>query len=290
MFSIYLITTAILATLILLTIWVILTLPALYTKSPMPRRRGTPTHLLIVLGSGGHTAEMLSLLRDLDPLSYTHRSYVVSSGDDFSASKAVEFEQGLHKKFQSHMVHSNRDQSGGPDQIGEKDSYGIAFVPRARQIHQSLLTTPISALRCLVACLSVLCSPPISSSSISSSSRTRSYPPSFPPVPPSVPLVYPHLILTNGPATATILILASRLLRLLPAFLLAALGLPQTAGMMRCIYIESWARVRRMSLSGKILVAGGLCERVIVQWERLAREGWGWRDWGRREFRGVLVR
>ena len=52
---------------------------------------------------------------------------------------------------------------------------------------------------------------------------------------------------------------------------------------MRTIYVESWARVRGLSLSGKILVAVGACERVLVQWEGLGRAGKG-------EFKGVLVR
>jgi len=52
---------------------------------------------------------------------------------------------------------------------------------------------------------------------------------------------------------------------------------------MRTIYVESWARVEGLSLSGKILMAVGACERVLVQWEGLSRAGRG-------EFRGVLVR
>ncbi|KAK4693270.1 hypothetical protein P7C71_g4095, partial [Lecanoromycetidae sp. Uapishka_2] len=73
-------------------------LPAVHPIKPSPRKRGTPTHLLVVLGSGGHTAEMLSLLTDLDPKTYTYRSYVVGSGDDFSAGKAEDFEQVLVEK------------------------------------------------------------------------------------------------------------------------------------------------------------------------------------------------
>ncbi|MCJ1289866.1 UDP-N-acetylglucosamine transferase subunit [Xylographa carneopallida] len=245
-----------------------------------------PTRLLIVLGSGGHTAEMLSLLRDLDPSSYTHRSYVVSSGDDFSAQKAVLFEAGLEARCKMasasvQVMDETRRESYG--------SYDIAFVPRARRIHQPLLTTPVDALRCLWACFVVLRSPSLPPSPSARRSPTRSYPPRV--QPPSSPIfTYPHLILTNGPATATILILASLLLRLFPFFLLPFLGLPGTAGTMRCIYIESWARVRRMSLSGWLLVAGGMCDRVLVQWEGLAREGWKGRGWGKREFKGALVR
>ena len=182
---------------------------------------------------------MLSLLTDLDPRSYTHRSYVVSSGDDFSARKAAEFEQELAKRASNAPM-----------------SYDISFVPRARRVHQSLLTTSFSSLRCLFACFSVLRCPSAGAS-------------------PSTPNTYPDLILSNGPATATILIFASLLLRFF--------SLSGTSGKMRTIYVESWARVKGLSLSGKILVAVGACERVLVQWEGLGRAGKG-------EFKGVLVR
>jgi beta-1,4-N-acetylglucosaminyltransferase len=63
---------------------------------PQPfRRQPAATRILIVLGSGGHTHEMFCLLRDLDTKKYTHRSYVVGSGDAFSSQRAVEFELEL---------------------------------------------------------------------------------------------------------------------------------------------------------------------------------------------------
>ena len=77
--------------------------------------------LLVILGSGGHTAEMLTILRRLPLLAqkYTHRTYVVSSGDGFSA-EAVEFEESLDR-----------------DGVGE-GAYDVLTVHRARRVHQSL--------------------------------------------------------------------------------------------------------------------------------------------------------
>src|SRR5947207_14724831 len=69
-------------------IWI---LPFFRAQSPLPRR--TAARLLVVLGSGGHTAEMLRLLQPLDFNQYTHRSYVVSSGDVLSEGKAFELEK-----------------------------------------------------------------------------------------------------------------------------------------------------------------------------------------------------
>ena len=191
---------------------------------------------------------MLSLLSGLDPFSYTHRSYVTSSGDDFSASRAEEFELSL----------------AGND-VTEKagEGYSIHTVPRARRIHQSLLSSPITSLQCLYACLKLLYHHPKG---------------------------YADLILTNGPATSLILILASTILRyfaflpfLSPRHPVETDADTEASGKMRMIYVESWARVKRPSLSGRIIVWCGLCDRVLVQWKGLEARGWG-------EFRGVLVR
>ncbi|MCJ1233954.1 UDP-N-acetylglucosamine transferase subunit [Varicellaria rhodocarpa] len=258
-----LLTLTVFTTLVLLITRLILILPGFspLPRCPSPIHRGQPTRLLIVLGSGGHTAEMLSMIQSLDTYSYTHRSYVIGSGDEFSARKATEFEAGLEQRVrESKGVENGRGRGvNGNDGYG---TYDISSVPRARNIHQSLLTSPLSCLRCLVACISVLRfhnTAPTTSESL----------PAYSKPPPS----YPNIILTNGPATATILLITSLLLRFL--------ALPGTGGKMRNIYVESWARVRRMSLSGKILVGVGACERVLVQWEGLG--GWG------REYRGALV-
>ncbi|KAI5250244.1 hypothetical protein E4T43_00188 [Aureobasidium subglaciale] len=164
---------------------------------PTPRQRHTPAHLLIVLGSGGHTAEMISMLRRSNTCSkFSHRTWLVSSGDSFSAAFANECEQEMGEKNGTYRV----------------VEYG-----------------------------------------------------------------YPDLIITNGPATATILVFASVLLRFL------GLQGSDVTGEMRTIYVESWARVKKLSLSGRLLC--WVVDRVLVQWEQLQGAGAG----GRAEFKGVLV-
>ncbi len=189
----------------------------------------------MVLGSGGHTAEMLSLLRNLDTLSYTHRSYIVSAGDEFSATRARDFEKSLKSSVSF-----------------DQDGYDICVIPRARKIHQPLWTTPISALRCLVACFCALRGP---SNSVGSA------------------IQYPDLVVTNGPGTAVCVVVACLLLRIL--------AVHGTTGKVRTIYVESWARVRRLSLSGRLLLP--CVDRFLVQWEGLKGVG------GRAEYIGVLV-
>ena len=220
------------------------------------------------------------MLRDLDASTYTHRSYVISAGDSFSAGKATEFEKRLalsspqgQERTQDLLGHQGGMKEKKALKWSSKDfdtaaliGYSIHTVPRARQIHQSLLTTPLSCLRCLVSSLRLLASHPHGK---------------------------PDLILTNGPATALIVILASLVLEYF-SFLgaLPHLG-PETEELQRVIrigerrrtrsiYAESWARVCRPSLSCRIIATFGLCDRVLVQWKMLEERGWG-------EYKGVLV-
>ncbi|KAF2399228.1 Alg14-domain-containing protein [Trichodelitschia bisporula] len=217
---------------ILTTLRLLFILPP-YRPRPRSRKRSSPTHLLVVLGSGGHTAEMLVMLRDLDPQTYARRTWVVSSGDAFSARKAEEFESDLRQKA--------LDANCG--------NYEIVTIPRARRVHQSLLSTPVSSLQCLWSCIRLLR---------------------------RVDVQRPDLILSNGPGTGVIVVLASLVLRFFDWS-----SRPGGPGSTRLIYVESWARVKRLSLSGKLLLR--LVDRFLVQWESL--EGAG----GRAEFHGVLV-
>lgn len=224
-----------------------------FRSRPSLRKRGTSAHLLIVLGSGGHTAEMIYMLekavfgppsalldsgatRKTDKLDWshiTHRTWVVGSGDDFSSLRAREFETSVDSQ-------PRKENSG---------TYSVVTVPRARKIHQPLITSPISCLQCAWACFNVL--------------TTRG----------SVADL-PDLILTNGPATATVLIFTSVLLRFFD------FKGCHSQGKMRTVYIESWARVKKMSLSGRLLC--WVADRVLVQWEQLQGAG------GRAEYHGVL--
>ncbi|KAL2857774.1 oligosaccharide biosynthesis protein Alg14-like protein [Aspergillus pseudoustus] len=244
------------------------------TSVPKWRSQNSSVHLLVVLGSGGHTAEMFSMLRriKLDPAKYTYRTYVVSSGDNFSATKASEFESTL---------------------IGcsaESQSYNIVTVPRARRVHQSYLTAPLSTLQSFYSCLLVL-------RGLHPDQQVR--PADLLPSP------YPDIILTNGPATAVCVILAARLLRLYHSCLgvlfprrmhphprsmagAAADGMTPLSGVfrLRTIFVESWARVATLSLSGKILLP--FADRFLVQWPALGgKKAW----WGAKkaEYVGFLV-
>ncbi|PBP22278.1 UDP-N-acetylglucosamine transferase subunit alg14 [Diplocarpon rosae] len=193
--------------------------------------------MVVVLGSGGHTAEMMSLLRDIDPRRYTHRTYIISANDSFSAGKAMEIEK---------IIQSKHRRTREPTQAGEMDLatgvWDVKTVPRARKIHQPLWTTPFSSLWCFIGCLQAL-------REISQDSK-------------ATPFEYPEVLITNGPATAVMFILAATSLKFFGV---------APASKMKIIYVESWARVKTLSLSGKLLLTLRICDRFLVQWESLAR-------------------
>ena len=60
--------------------------------TPAPRPGGV--RLVCVLGSGGHTAEMVRLVRALEPAVYSPRTYVLAAGDTLSEAKLAEAEAG----------------------------------------------------------------------------------------------------------------------------------------------------------------------------------------------------
>lgn len=178
----------------------------------------------------------------LDMRDFRHRTWVVGKGDGISAERAREFEEAVRRQAEG--------QGEGQGGVG---SYDVQVVPRARAIHQPLWSSPGSSLICLWHCLSVL---------------TRF-------TGDVGQLDFPDLILCNGPATATILVFASVLLRYTDWF-----GC-NSRGKMRTIYVESWARVKKLSLSGRLLEY--VVDRFLVQWPELEKEK------GRAQYMGILV-
>jgi beta-1,4-N-acetylglucosaminyltransferase len=49
---------------------------------------------------GGHTAEMLQLVKSLDPIKFTPRSYIFANTDILSKEKAMMYEQEISKVVQ----------------------------------------------------------------------------------------------------------------------------------------------------------------------------------------------
>ncbi|AOW01551.1 UDP-N-acetylglucosamine transferase subunit ALG14 [Yarrowia lipolytica] len=206
------------AILVLLLLRLLFVLPASNRFGFLYRPKHSNPKLMVMMGSGGHTGEMLRMLKTLKLQSYAKRVYVSSSGDVDSLEKVKVLESTTKTDIKT-MVLEN--------------------IPRARKVGQSYPSSVItSAVSFAVA----------------------------------VKLVHkhkPHVIVCNGPATCVMLCYA--------AFLLRFMALIDT----RIIYVESLARVNRLSLSGLILLP--FCDRFLVQWPQLAEK------YPRAEYHGILV-
>ncbi|KAF3181036.1 UDP-N-acetylglucosamine transferase subunit [Orbilia oligospora] len=187
------------------------------------------SHVLMILGSGGHTAEMFSLLSSISPDIITHRTYVFSSGDIHSARSAQAFETSLAGSYTK--------------KANEKIGYRLLEIPRARRVRQSWVTTPWSCLMCLIGCMNVLRGGDLEAMSVQMKSCWEGR-------------RFPDVVVCNGPATAVMMVLA--------CYIYKFFGRCST----RIIYVESFARVTTMSLSGKLLLP--LADRFLVQWPQLA--------------------
>ncbi|KAJ6255779.1 UDP-N-acetylglucosamine transferase subunit [Drechslerella dactyloides] len=207
------------------------------------------SHVLFILGSGGHTAEMFNMIQNLSPETVTHRTYVFSSGDKHSAQRAESFEATSYGNL---VAVASRERKERPGSIG----YRLVEIPRARAVKQSLLTSPFTCLLCLIRCLGVV-----------RGEDMRSFPKQMREL--WRGMEFPDVVVCNGPATAVILVFA--------IYIYKFFGMCNT----RVIYIESFARVTTLSLSGKLLLP--LADRFLVQWPQLAEKYHG------AEHRGFLV-
>ncbi|KAJ2494959.1 metalloprotease, partial [Coemansia sp. RSA 2052] len=148
----------------------------------------TQKMLCIVLGSGGHTAEMVRLLSGVDLDRYNRRLYIVGDSDVLSLD-------------QIGVLESGRD--------GEREEYFVGRVPRSRRVGQPWLTTPMSVLQCFRQVIRLMYQH------------------------------FPDAVLCNGPGNCVVVCVVVTLARVL--------GIKQIP----IIYVESFARVKTLSLSGK---------------------------------------
>eukprot|EP00959_Pyramimonas_sp_CCMP1952_P091105 1907168-Pyramimonas_sp.AAC.1 len=59
------------------------------------KHQGKARRTMIVLGSGGHTAEMMRLINVMNTQMYGPRCYVIAETDELGASKAIELEKQI---------------------------------------------------------------------------------------------------------------------------------------------------------------------------------------------------
>jgi len=99
--------------------------PKCHSKSP-----SSNVKTAIVMGSGGHTSEMLRIIENIDNDKYKPRLYIVAMSDINSEVKIMAHEQRHH-----------------PDQ------YRLIKIPRSREVNQSYLTSLFTTLFAILATL-----------------------------------------------------------------------------------------------------------------------------------------
>ncbi|CAH6723919.1 UDP-N-acetylglucosamine transferase subunit Alg14p [[Candida] jaroonii] len=90
--------------------------------------------LMIFLGSGGHTGEMLKILSNVDVSNVT-RTWIVSSNDTTSLLKCEEFERSVESPHSPRFLTLHRARSVGEPLISSAKNTVISFYDTFRQIY-----------------------------------------------------------------------------------------------------------------------------------------------------------
>ncbi|XP_073125556.1 UDP-N-acetylglucosamine transferase subunit ALG14-like [Henckelia pumila] len=181
------------------------------SNHPQYRRPPGPLSAMIVLGSGGHTAEMLNLLAPLRIDRFKYRYYIAAATDNMSLEKAKVLENSLLVKVEVEV--------GGTSHFLQ--------IYRSREVGQSYITSVGTTLIALTHALWLMMK------------------------------IRPQVILCNGPGTCLPLCVI--------AFLFKVFGIRWSS----VFYVESIARVRRLSLSGLLLYKLRMADQLFVQWPQL---------------------
>lgn len=112
----------------------------LHTK-PRKRKYGRkPARTLIVLGSGGHTAEMIAIVNDLNKRNYTPRFYIVADTDKHSETKALNVES---------LVESQSTARPNP-------AFEIHRIRRSREVQQSFASAIFTTIKSIWQCIPLI--------------------------------------------------------------------------------------------------------------------------------------
>ena len=231
--------------------------PSSSSSSTHPPRRA---NTMVVLGSGGHTTEMMRLLGELDSARYGPVCYVVADSDTTSIPRLAEYVRDYEEKINFgndggrrssrwegrrpavQQQRDNDDDGKGEDDANEACAK-VYRLPRAREVGQSYPSSVLTTMRSFVRTFILLC-------------RVR-----------------PELILANGPGTCVPVIYSAFLLRLLPflpQLLYPSSSEPRSSSCCRVVFVESLCRVRTLSLSGRLVYP--VVDRFVVHWPGLSRD------------------
>lgn len=106
-----------------ITLRVLVLIFQIFTSKCKPNYEKNSLRTILCIGSGGHTTEMLRIVKNLDTKKYEPRFYIVADNDFSSEVK-------IHKAEKSE-IHK---------------SYVISRIPRSRNVNQSYLSSVFSTL------------------------------------------------------------------------------------------------------------------------------------------------
>ena len=217
------------------------------------------TRTMVILGSGGHTTEMLLLLRSLDPVSNTYDGndymndvvFVIANSDTTSLSKLLttmkEMENQEDKKWEDAVTKDTKDvtSEAAKLQTKQKRTFEVRHLPRARELHQSYLSSMFTTLYAFYQSILLLWD------------------------------TKPQLILANGPGTCIPIVYgAFALFRIFPCWWWWGRSRHHRHYFhdhyCKIVYVESVCRVRTLSLSGKL--AYPIVDSFVVHWPKLVEQ------------------
>ncbi|KAJ9545486.1 hypothetical protein OSB04_025193 [Centaurea solstitialis] len=205
------------------------------SQTSKPIRKSSQKHLstLVVLGSGGHTAEMINLLSVMQKDRFAPRFYIAAATDNMSLQKAHVFEEMLDDKTSLQ---------------GPRDTQFMQIY-RSREVGQSYITSVGTTLLALAHALWLMIK------------------------------IRPQVILCNGPGTCIPICAIAFIFKVqvlafwhFPGYV--CLELFQVLGIRwsYIFYVESIARVKRLSLSGLLLYKLRMADQLFVQWPQLQKQ------------------
>ena len=194
---------------------------------------------MVILGSGGHTTEMIRLLQELDPNRYAPVVYVVADSDTTSIprlQKYISEDDEAYIRNNEHQQQRHKRRWKGRNPVEKRpcpsqiELAEVFRLPRAREVHQSYFSSIFTTINSFTKTLVL------------------------------VYKVQPELLLTNGPGTCVPVIYSIFLFRLLL--------LRQRS--CKVIFVESLCRVQTLSMSGKLVYP--IVDRFVVHWPYLKRK------------------
>ncbi|TIB12285.1 hypothetical protein E3P92_02639 [Wallemia ichthyophaga] len=188
------------------------------------KKPGEKVSISVMMGSGGHSAELLKMIDALMFKVYTPRLWLIHSGDTLTTNRVVELE--------------NFKQTAATLDWTDSGYYAIKYLHRLRGVGEGYSKLPGNLFVSFIQCLSLSILPP---PDISNPSSTRSNSITDAPS--------PHLgdmLIMNGPSTCVSLVAAIWVAKLV--------GIPHP----KMIYIESFTRVDGISTTGKLVKPNNL--------------------------------